>query len=97
MRHNAMRKDLLRLAMLALIGLLLGAIAGGVIGIGCGLVFTSVFPTRPSDADSGLLIFLTFLPIGVVSGAISGAIGLGIGGLHSRPATLNIARRETIL
>jgi hypothetical protein len=63
--------------MLALIGLFLGAIAGGVIGIGAGFLWTTVFHTSDFEGYSGMLVFFTFMPIGIIVGAVLGAAGLG--------------------
>ncbi len=63
--------------MLALIGLLFGAIAGGAIGVGAGFLWTTVFHTSDFEGYSGMLVFFTFMPIGMIVGAVLGAAGLG--------------------
>lgn len=63
--------------MLAFVGLFLGAIAGGVIGVGAGFLWTSVFHTSDFEGYSGMLVFFTFMPIGIIVGAVAGAVGLG--------------------
>ena len=63
--------------VLALVGLFLGAIAGGVIGIGAGFLWTTVFHTSDFEGYSGMLVFFTFMPIGIIGGAVLGAAGLG--------------------
>ena len=68
----------MKVVMLGLIGFLLGAIAGGVICIGLGFVWTSVFHTSSFEGYSGMLVFFTFMPIGIILGGLAGAIGLGI-------------------
>jgi hypothetical protein len=62
--------------MLALIGLFFGAIAGGVIGVGAGFLWTTVFHTSDFEGYSGMLVFFTFMPIGIIVGAVLGAAGL---------------------
>ena len=62
--------------MLALVGLFLGAIAGGVIGVGAGFLWTMVFHTSDFEGYSGMLVFFTFMPIGIIVGAVLGAAGL---------------------
>jgi hypothetical protein len=62
--------------VLALVGLFLGAIAGGVIGVGAGFLWTTVFHTSDFEGYSGMLIFTAFMPIGIIAGAVSGAAGL---------------------
>jgi hypothetical protein len=63
--------------VLALVGLFFGAIAGGVIGIGAGFLWTTIFHTSDFEGYSGMLVFFTFLPIGIIVGAVLGAAGLG--------------------
>jgi hypothetical protein len=70
--------------MLALIGLFLGAIAGGVIGVGAGFLWTTVFHTSDFEGYSGMLVFFTFMPIGIIAGAVLGAAGFVF--LASRPS-----------
>ena len=62
--------------MLALIGLFLGAIAGGAIGVGAGLLWTTLFHTSDFEGYSGMLVFTAFMPIGIIAGAVLGAAGL---------------------
>jgi hypothetical protein len=62
--------------VLALVGLFLGAIAGGAIGIGAGFLWTTVFHTSDFEGYSGMLVFFTFMPIGIIVGAVLGAAGL---------------------
>jgi hypothetical protein len=63
--------------MLAFVGLFLGAIAGGAIGVGAGFLWTTVFHTSDFEGYSGMLVFFTFMPIGIIVGAVAGAVGLG--------------------
>jgi hypothetical protein len=62
--------------VLGLVGLFLGAIAGGVIGVGAGFLWTTVFHTSDFEGYSGMLVFFTFMPIGIIVGAVLGAAGL---------------------
>jgi len=62
--------------VLALIGLFFGALAGGVIGVGAGFLWTSVFHTSDFEGYSGMLVFYTFMPLGIILGAVLGAAGL---------------------
>jgi hypothetical protein len=62
--------------MLAFVGMFLGAIAGGVIGVGAGFLWTTVFHTSDFEGYSGMLVFFTFMPIGIIVGAVLGAAGL---------------------
>jgi hypothetical protein len=62
--------------VLALVGLFLGAIGGGVIGVGLGFLWTTVFHTSDFEGYSGMLVFTAFMPIGIIVGAVLGAAGL---------------------
>ncbi len=66
----------MKIFMLAFVGLFLGAIAGGVIGVGAGFLWTTVFHTSDFEGYSGMLVFFTFMPIGIIVGAVLGAAGL---------------------
>jgi hypothetical protein len=68
----------MKVVMLALVGMFLGAIAGGVIGVGLGFLWTKLFQTSDFEGYSGMLVFYTFLPIGIVAGALLGGVGLGV-------------------
>jgi hypothetical protein len=70
---------------LALVGFFLGAILGGVLGVVCGLVWTQVFHTSSFEGYSGMLVFTTFMPIGLLIGGSLGAAGLAY--VASRDAT----------
>ncbi len=67
----------MKIMFLGLVGLFFGALAGGVLGAGLGLVWTSVFHTSSFEGYSGMLVFMTFMPIGIVLGGLIGAVGLG--------------------
>jgi hypothetical protein len=73
----------MKVVLLAFVGLVLGAIVGGVVGIGAGLAWTKVFNTSSFEGYSGMLVFYSFMPIGAMFGALGGAIGLGIFGARS--------------
>jgi hypothetical protein len=75
----------MKVGCLAVVGLFLGAIAGGVIGVGSGLIWTNVFHTSDFEGYSGMLVFYTFMPLGIIIGALLGAAGLGY--LASRDAS----------
>jgi len=66
-------------------GLFLGAIDGGVIGVGLGFAWTTIFHTTSFEGYSGMLVFYTFMPIGIVVGALAGTIGFGV--IASRDAS----------
>jgi hypothetical protein len=68
----------MKVAFAGCFGLILGAIVGGVIGVLLGLGFTKVFHTTSFEGYSGMLVFYTFMPIGIIVGALAGAVGLGV-------------------
>ncbi|QPF83757.1 hypothetical protein IC762_29310 [Bradyrhizobium genosp. L] len=62
----------MKIALLALLGLALGALGGAALGIGAGLGWISFFKT--TAIDSGTLVFFTFMPLGAAIGGIGGAL-----------------------
>jgi hypothetical protein len=76
----------MKIFMLGLVGLFLGAILGGFAGVIIGLIITSVFHVSDFEGYSGMLVFMTFMPIGIIAGALIGAIGLGYVAARDRTA-----------
>jgi hypothetical protein len=74
-----------KIVLVGFVGLFLGAILGGVIGIGLGFVWTSVFHTSSFEGYSGMLVFYTFMPLGIIFGALIGAVGLGVLAFRADP------------
>ena len=70
----------MKIASLGCLGMFLGAIAGGVIGVGLGFLWINVFHTSDFEGHSGMLVFYTFMPIGIIVGALLGGVGLGFVG-----------------
>jgi hypothetical protein len=68
----------MKIALAVFLGFFLGAIAGGAIGVVAGLVSINVFQTSAFEGYSGMLVFFTFMPIGMIVGALAGAIGLAV-------------------
>jgi hypothetical protein len=64
----------MKIVLLALLGLFLGAIGGAALGIGAGLTWVEVFKTTDFEGYSGMLVFLGFMPGGAMIGAIAGAL-----------------------
>jgi hypothetical protein len=77
----------MKIVMLGFVGLILGALVGGVAGTGLGFVWTSVFQTSSFEGYSGMLVFYTFMPIGIIAGALIGAVGLGFVASRDSPAS----------
>jgi hypothetical protein len=67
--HTAMK-----IALLGLLGLMLGALGGAALGIGVGLAWITIFKTTSFEGYSGMLVFLTFMPAGAMIGGLGGAL-----------------------
>jgi hypothetical protein len=59
-----------------------------LIGIGLGFLWTTVFHTTSFEGYSGMLVFFTFMPIGIIVGAMAGAVGLGLVGARNEESAL---------
>ena len=70
----------MKIALLAIVGLFLGGIVGGVAGVALGFIYMTVAHTTSFEGYSGMLVFFTFMPIGIILGALIGAVGLGFVG-----------------
>ncbi len=68
----------MKIALLALLGLVLGALGGAALGIGAGLAWIEIFKTSNLEGYSGMLVFFTFMPLGAVIGGLSGALLFGV-------------------
>ena len=68
----------MKIALLALLGLVLGVLGGAALGIGAGLVWIEIFKTTSLEGDSGMLVFFTFMPLGAVIGGLGGALAFGV-------------------
>ena len=68
----------MKIALLALLGLLLGALGGAALGVGAGLAWVELFETSGFEGHSAMLVFFTFMPLGAVIGAIGGALLFGV-------------------
>jgi len=67
----------MKIALLALLGLVLGVLGGAALGIGAGLAWVEIFKTASAEGDSGMLVFFTFMPLGAVIGGLGGALLFG--------------------
>jgi hypothetical protein len=72
------RKHFMKIALLALLGLLLGALGGAAVGIGAGLAWVEIFKTSGFEGYSGMLVFFTFMPLGALIGGLGGALLFGM-------------------
>lgn len=71
-------KGRMKIALLVLLGLFLGALGGAALGVGAGLAFVEIFKTSNSEGYSGMLVFFTFMPLGTILGGLGGAITFGV-------------------
>jgi len=68
----------MKIALLALLGLVLGALGGAALGIGAGLAWVEFFKTSNFEGYNGMLVFFTFLPMGAAIGGVGGALLFGV-------------------
>jgi hypothetical protein len=80
----------MKIALLALLGLVLGSLGGAALGIGAGLAWIEIFKTSNFEGYSGTLVFFTFMPLGAVIGGLGGALLFGV--IAIRDAEIAIER-----
>ncbi len=80
----------MKIALLALLGLVLGVLGGAAIGIGAGLAWVEIFKTSSFEGYSGMLVFFTFMPLGAAIGGLGGAAVFGV--IALRDAEIAIER-----
>ena len=68
----------MKIALLALLGLVLGALGGAALGIGAGLAWVEIFKTTSFEGYSGMLVFFTCMPLGAMIGGLGGALLFGM-------------------
>jgi hypothetical protein len=68
----------MKIALLGLLGMILGALGGAALGIGAGLVWIEIFKTSDFEGYSAMLVFFTFMPIGAIIGGLGGALLFGL-------------------
>jgi hypothetical protein len=68
----------MKIALLVLLGLVLGTLGGAALGIGAGLAWVEIFQTTSFEGYSGMLVFLTFMPLGALIGGLGGALLFGV-------------------
>ena len=68
----------MKIALLVLLGLVLGALGGAAFGIGAGLAWVEIFKTTSFEDHGGTLVFFTFMPLGAVIGGLGGALLFGV-------------------
>ncbi len=68
----------MKIVLLILLGLVLGALGGAALGIGAGLAWVEIFKTSSFEGYSGMLVFFTFMPLGAMVGGLGGALLFGL-------------------
>jgi hypothetical protein len=81
----------MKIAFLALLGLILGTLGGAALGVGAGIAWVEFFNTSNFEGYSGMLVFFTFMPIGAIVGGIGGALTFGM--LAFQDAEIAIERK----
>ena len=64
----------MKIALLVLLGLIVGALGGAALGIGAGLAWVQIFRTTGFEGYNGILVFFTFMPLGAAIGGLGGAL-----------------------
>ena len=82
----------MKIVLLALLGLILGALGGAALGIGAGLAWVEIFKATDAEASSGMLVFFTFMPLGAMIGELIGAFGFGL--VAFRDSEISIEREQ---
>jgi hypothetical protein len=80
----------MKIALLVLLGLVLGALGGAALGIGAGLAWVEIFKTTSFEGYSAMLVFFTFMPLGAAIGGLGGALLFGV--IAVRDAEIAIER-----
>jgi hypothetical protein len=83
----------MKIALLVLLGLVLGVLGGAALGIGAGLAWVEIFKTTSFEGYSGMLVFYTFMPLGAVIGGLGGALLFGL--IAARDNQIAIEREPT--
>src|SRR6202051_5196995 len=68
----------MKIALLVVLGLMLGALGGAAVGVGAGLAWVEIFDITGLEGYSGMLVFFTFMPLGAAIGGLGGALLFGV-------------------
>jgi len=82
----------MRIAFLAMAGLVMGVVGGATVGIGLGLAWIELANTSEFEGYAGMLVFFTFMPLGALIGGLGGATLFGM--LAFRDHEIAIARQR---
>jgi uncharacterized membrane protein len=67
----------MKIVFLGVVGFFLGAMLGGVLGVIFGLVYVHVTHTPSFEGFAGMVVFMTFMPLGILLGGAIGAVSVG--------------------
>jgi len=68
----------MKIALLVLLGLVIGALGGAALGVGAGMAWVLIFRTTGFEDYNGMLVFFTFMPLGAAIGGLGGAFLFGV-------------------
>jgi hypothetical protein len=68
----------MKIALLVLLGLVLGALGGAALGVGAGLAWVEMLSSSRFEGYSGMMLFFTFMPLGAAIGGLGGALLFGV-------------------
>jgi hypothetical protein len=68
----------MKIALLVVLGLILGTLGGAALGVGAGIAWVEIFKTTNFEGYSGMPVFFTFMPLGAVIGGVGGALLFGL-------------------
>jgi hypothetical protein len=84
----------MKIALLFLLGLVLGAVGGAALGIGAGLAWVELFKTTSFEGYSGMLVFFTFMPVGAIIGGLGCGVLFGLMAARDAPAATQARRHQ---
>jgi hypothetical protein len=67
-------KTSMKIVLLGLLGLVLGAAGGAALGLAAGLAWVEIVKTASFEGYGGTLVFFTFMPLGAAIGGLGGAL-----------------------
>ena len=79
----------MKIALLVLLGLVLGALGGAALGVGAGLAWVEIFETSNFEGYSGMLVFFTFMPLSAMIGGLGGALLFGVIAIRDNEIAVN--------
>jgi hypothetical protein len=82
----------MKIALFALLGLVLGTLGGAALAVGAGIAWVEIFNTSNFEGYSGMLVFFTFMPIGAIVGGLGGALLFGMLAFRDTDIAVAVAR-----